>query len=75
MDNLQRACVSLSIDEDDLVPSEVTALLGAEPRLGVAKDETFLASHGKYIQARTGMWQFGGDRKVLLISMRRYRRY
>ncbi|AUW57900.1 hypothetical protein C1T17_11630 [Sphingobium sp. SCG-1] len=61
MDNLQRASVSLLIDEDDLVPSEITALLGAEPRLGVAKGEKFLGSHGKCTEASTGKWQLGGD--------------
>lgn len=59
MDNLQRASVSLLIDGDDLIPSEISALLGQEPRLGVKKDEIFVGSHGKDIQARTGKWQFG----------------
>jgi hypothetical protein len=58
MDSLQRAVVSLSIHGDDLIPSEITALLGAEPRLGVCKAEWFTASHGKEMQARTGMWHF-----------------
>ena len=57
MDNLQRVMISLLIDEDDLVPSEITALLGAEPSLGVVKGEKFLAHHGKYIEAKTGKWQ------------------
>ena len=61
MDSLQRAIVSVTISGDDLVPSEVTELLGGPPRLAVSKDEAFLASHGKEITARTGMWQFGGD--------------
>ncbi len=61
MDSLQRAKVSVSIKGDDLVPSEVTALLGGAPRLAVSRGEVFLASHGKHINARTGMWLFGGD--------------
>ena len=61
MDSLQRAKVSVLIADDNLFPSEVTALLGRPPRLGVTKGETFLASHGKHIKAETGMWQFGGE--------------
>ena len=61
MDNLQRARASLSIDEDDLVPAEITALLGAEPWLGVAKGEVFIAHDGRQVQARTGKWIFGND--------------
>lgn len=61
MDSLQRAKVSVLIADDNLVPSELTALLGRPPRLGVSKGETFLASHGKKIKAQTGMWQFGGE--------------
>lgn len=61
MDSLQRAIVSVSISGDDLFPSEITALLGEAPRLGVCKGEIFLASHGKRIEAHTGMWKFGGE--------------
>ncbi|MBB4615857.1 DUF4279 domain-containing protein [Novosphingobium taihuense] len=57
MDNLQRAMISLLIDEDDLIPSEITALLGSEPSLGVSKGEKFLSHHGKLIKAKTGKWQ------------------
>lgn len=61
MDNLERAAVTLVINGDNLVPSEITALLGNQPTLGVRKGERFLASHGKEIEARTGMWHFGGE--------------
>jgi hypothetical protein len=61
MDSLQRAKVSVLIADDNLVPSELTALLGGPPKLGVSKGETFLASHGKQIKAQTGMWQFGSE--------------
>jgi hypothetical protein len=44
MDNLKRATVSVLIDGDDLVPAEITTLLGANPRLGVRKDEVFLGA-------------------------------
>lgn len=61
MDNLKRATVSVLIDGDDLVPAEISTLLGANPRLGVRKDEVFLGSHGKHIKAKTGKWKFGDD--------------
>lgn len=61
MDSLQRASATLLINGDDLIPSDLTALLGATPRLGVLKGETYLTSHGKEMVARTGMWHFGGD--------------
>lgn len=61
MDNLQRATVSVSISGDDLIPSEITALLGEAPRIGVCKGDVFLASDGKHIEARTGKWLFGGQ--------------
>ena len=60
MDSLQRATVSVLINGDDLVPSEITTILGGRPELGVAKGDVFLATHGKEIEAKTGKWQFGG---------------
>jgi len=61
MDSLQRATVSLLIDGDDLVPSEVTAILGGSPQFGVVKGEVFVAKHGKKTESTTGKWRFGGD--------------
>lgn len=61
MDNLHRAMVSILMDGDDLAPSEITALLGNSPKLGVRKGDVFIASHGKSIEAKTGKWQFCGD--------------
>lgn len=61
MDSLQHAIVSLLIDGDDLVPAEVTEILGASPQIALVKGETFLNTHGKMIVAKTGMWQFCGD--------------
>ena len=61
MDSLQRATVSVVIDGDDLIPSEITALLGQVPLVGVCKGEVFVASHGNKIEAKTGKWRFGGD--------------
>ena len=59
MDSLQKAKVSVLINDDNLVPSEVTAILGPPPRLGVAKGDVFVSSNGRHIEARTGMWHYG----------------
>lgn len=61
MDALQRAIVTLRIDEDDLDPAEITSLLGGEPRLGVRKGEQFTGQSGEQVTAKTGKWNFGGD--------------
>ena len=60
-DPLQRACVTLLIHGDDLIPDEVTALLGQHPEIGVRKGETFMGRGrvGTAVTARTGMWHFG----------------
>jgi len=55
-DHLQRASVTLLISDDDLVPEEVTALLGCEPNTGVRKGDSFVAHNGRAITARTGKW-------------------
>jgi Domain of unknown function (DUF4279) len=65
-DNLERASVTLLIDGDDLVPEEVTAMLGAEPEVGVRKGETFVSrgSPSLTVTASTGKWILGtGDRR------------
>lgn len=63
-DPLQRASVTLLINDDDLVPEELTAVLGREPTRGVRKGESFVAHHGRVITAQTGMWHLGtGDRE------------
>ena len=61
MDNLERASATLLIFGDDLVPEEVTALLGISPKRGVKKGQKFLASHGREIESPTGKWTLGGD--------------
>lgn len=60
-DNLERASVTLLIDGDDLVPEEVTAMLGAEPEVSVRKGETFVSRGrpGLTVTASTGKWILG----------------
>jgi hypothetical protein len=58
-DPLQRASVSLLIQGDDLVPLEVTQLLGQEPKRGVKRGETFVGHNGRNVTAKTGQWVVG----------------
>ena len=60
-DPLQRASVTLLINGDDLVPEELSAILGVHPEIGVRKGETFMGRGrpGTAVTARTGMWHFG----------------
>ena len=62
-DPLQRACVSLAIHGDDLVPDELSALLGVQPDVGVRKGETFgsRGRPGTAITAATGKWIRASD--------------
>lgn len=55
-DPLRRACVSLAIHGDHLVPDELTSLLGCQPDVGVRKDETYSTSSGGTREARSGLW-------------------
>lgn len=59
MDNLARASVTLLIRGDNLVPEELSSLLGCQPEVGVRKGETFIGHNGRTVTARTGMWQLG----------------
>jgi Domain of unknown function (DUF4279) len=58
-DPLQRASVTLLIHGDDLVPDELTSVMGRQPRTGVRKGECFKGHNGRSVTARTGMWQIG----------------
>ena len=63
-DPLQRASVTLLIHGDDLVPEELSAILGVQPKTGVRKGEIFMnrGRPGTTVKARTGMWHLGtGD--------------
>ena len=59
MDNLKRAMATLLIYGDELVPDELTALLGAPPKLGVRRGESFVGHQGNLITAKTGRWDVG----------------
>lgn len=53
---LNRAAATLRIVGDDLIPSEVSALLGAEPTLAREKGSEWLTPIGKTRIATTGQW-------------------
>lgn len=55
MAELARAAASLRVTGDDLVPADVSSLLGSPPTRGWAKGDT-LTSHGVTRVARFGMW-------------------
>lgn len=57
---LARAVASLRITDEDLVPSEVSALLGCEPTRGWAKGDT-LTSFRATRTASFGIWSLHAD--------------
>lgn len=60
-DPLQRASVTLLIHGDDLVPEELSAILGVQPEIGVRKGETFMGRGrpSTAVTAKTGKWIVG----------------
>lgn len=60
MAELARAVASLRITDEDLVPSDVSALLGCDPTRSWSKGDT-LTSHGVTRTARFGMWSLHAD--------------
>lgn len=58
MDNLQRAKVSLLIHGDDLNPEQVTAMLGATPKIAARMGQGFLGQNGRTVTSKTGKWTF-----------------
>ena len=63
-DYLQRASVTLLIHGDDLIPDELTTLLGCEPEFATRKGETSIIRNRGTVVARRGQWHLGtGDRE------------
>ena len=57
MAHVRKSSVSLRITGDDLVPQEITKLLGVEPTLSYAKGDKLLGSKtGPVRIAKFGMW-------------------
>lgn len=60
MAELARAVASLRVVGDDLLPDDVSALLGCAPTKAWAKGDT-LTSHGTSRTARFGMWSLQAE--------------
>ena len=56
MAHLHRAVATLRIAGNDLIPSEVSAMLGAEPTFAREKGKEWLTPRGKSRIATTGQW-------------------
>ena len=61
---LKEMSVSLRFYGDELVPEEVTALIGGDPTVGAKKGSMFTTSAGKSKIAQTGMWRLQQERSV-----------
>jgi hypothetical protein len=58
MAHLQRSVVTLRIGGDDLVPNEISALLGASPTDAVVKGQEIIGRKtGKVRIAKSGLWR------------------
>ncbi len=63
MASINRSRASLRVFGDDLVPDEVSLLLGASPSQGYRKGDTRTFS-GRQTLRRTGMWLLVADERV-----------
>lgn len=59
--DLHRSCATLGFYGDDLDPEELTALLGANPTVGVRKGGTWRTTMGADKVAPTGSWRMTTD--------------
>jgi hypothetical protein len=58
----ERSVVAFRIYGDDLVPSEVTALLGCEPTVGYSKGDVRIGKKtGSQYVEKTGRWSLSAD--------------
>ena len=62
MAHLQRALATLRISGDELLPDEISALLGAKPSQAQAKGQELTFSSGRTRVAKFGLWRlFSSD--------------
>jgi hypothetical protein len=64
MSELARSDVTLRFFGDDLIPEELTQMLGCTPTVGVRKDGTWLTLRGAEKTARTGSWRLNAPRSL-----------
>lgn len=60
----ESSAASIGFYGDDLVPSEITRLLGCKPTVGVAKGGTWITQMGAEKVARTGSWRVLAERRA-----------
>jgi hypothetical protein len=65
MAQLQKSVVTLRIMGDDIIPDEITKLLGASPTHAQTKGDKIVGKNTGYVRiARSGMWRLcASDRK------------
>ncbi|SIO06570.1 protein of unknown function [Parasphingorhabdus marina DSM 22363] len=60
---LHKSAVSLGFYNDDLDPSRISEILGAEPDVGVKKGDVWKTVGGVEKVAITGSWRIGSERR------------
>jgi hypothetical protein len=56
MTHLQRSVATLRISGDDLIPSQISTVLGAEATFSRLKGQAIVSSSGKISTAKMGQW-------------------
>lgn len=62
MGTLHHSAASIGFYGDDLDPAEITAALGAEPTVGVAKGGEWKTTSGAAKEAASGSWRIEAER-------------
>lgn len=57
---LSRSVAALRVSGDELMPDDVSRLLGAEPSLAYARGDEILSKHGASRIAKSGLWSCSG---------------
>lgn len=60
MGELSRAVASLRVSGEDLIPDEVTGVLGANPSMAYARGDQVASKHGAARVAKFGLWSCAG---------------
>ena len=61
MGRLRKSAATIGFYGDELVPGEITALLGAPPTVGVSKGGKWMTSSGVEKVAHTGSWRIQAE--------------
>lgn len=63
MPQIDEIALSLHVVGDDLVPREISVLLGALPETGYRKGDDLRRPNGRVVEARTGVWRRKVERR------------